>query len=155
MNRTSWLLAVVGFLFLAGGCAKRVTVPDLTFESHERVVLTMKNGEEIQGKFAPGKQVELRERSQTWSAIVKEVSEEEIVLADLNLIRTTEDVSLQASRMADARYRAGELVKERTFPRSDILMVEHLRLDVGKTARVTTFWTYGAIVLALLAGDRP
>jgi hypothetical protein len=155
MKPTTWLWALVGVFVVAGGCAKRVPSQDLTFESHERVVLRFSSGEEVQGKISPGKKVELREASETWSAVVKDVSDEEVVLADLNLILRTEEVGLQTSRVADARYVVEEMDPERSFSRSEIVQVDHLRLDVGKTARTASFWTYGAIVLALLAGDRP
>ena len=154
MNRTAWLLAMVGFLMVAGGCSKRVASPDLTFESHERVVLTLKSGEEIQGKFSPGKKVEIRGPSGVQSAVVQEVSEEAIVLADLNTIRDAKGVRLQTNRLGDMRYVVTEAPAGRTIPRGEILLVEQLRLDTMETTRVSGFLTHVAIVVALLMGER-
>lgn len=154
MNRTAWFLAMVGFLIVAGGCAKRIASTSLTFESHERVVLTLKSGEEIQGKFAPGKRVEIHGPSGVQSAIVQEVSEESIVLADLNVIRDAKGVRMQAKRIGDMRYVVTDAPAERTIPRDDILLVEQVRLDAMETTRISTFLTQVAIVVALLMGER-
>ena len=49
---------MAGFLLVAGGCAKRIASPDMTFGSHQKVVLTFSGGEELEGRVAPGKRVE-------------------------------------------------------------------------------------------------
>lgn len=154
MNRSTWLLAMVGFLLVAGGCAKRAPSPDLTFESHQRVVLTFGSGEEIEGRIAPGKRVELREPQVTWTAVVGDVTDEEITLNDLVRIRETRGVEMQAKRAADAQFAFGEAGADRTFLRSDITTVETVKFDYGKAARSSSFWTYGVVVLTLLLGER-
>jgi len=154
MNRSTWLLTMVGLLLLAGGCAKLVPSPDLTFESHQRVVLTFQGGEEIEGKIAPGKRVELREPEITWTAVVGDVTEEDITLNDLVRIRDASGVEMQATRAADAKFAVGEGGGDRTFLRSDITSVEAVKFDYGKAARSSSFWAYGAVVLTLLLGER-
>ena len=154
MNRSSWLIAMAGFLIVAGGCAKRMASPDMTFASHQKVVLTFSGGEELEGRVAPGKRVELRESDVTLTAIVSGVTEDEINLTDLVRIRGTSGVDMQIARAADARFASGEVIAERTFPRSEIVKVEEVKFDVAKAARNTSFWTFGAVVLTLLLGER-
>jgi hypothetical protein len=145
---------MVGSLLVVGGCAKRVPSPDLTFDSHERVVLTFGSGEELEGKIAPGKRVELREPLTTWTAVVGDVTEEEITLNNLVRIRDTSGVEMQATRAANARFAVGSGGEDRTFLRSDIATVEMVRFDYGEAARSSSFWVYGAVVLTLLLGER-
>lgn len=154
MKRCAWLLPMVGFLLVAGGCAKIVPSPDLTFESHQKVILTFNNGEEIEGRIAPGKRVEFREPQVTWTAIVGDVTEEEITLNELVRIRDAGSVEMQATRAADARFDVVEAGLDRTFLRSDIATVEMVKFDYEKAARSTSFWGYGAVVLTLLLGER-
>ena len=154
MNRSTWLLAMVGFLLVGGGCTKRVPSPDLTFESNEKVILTFRNGEEIEGRIAPGDRIELREPQVTWTAIVGDVTEESIGLTDLVRIRDADGVDMQVARATDARFAAGETGIDQTFLRSDIVKVDQVRFDYGKAARSSSFWAYGAVVLTLLLGER-
>ena len=153
MNRSTWLLAMVGFLLVVGGCAKRVPSPDLTFESGQKVVLTFRGGEEIEGRIAPGNRVELREPQVTWTAIVGDVTEESIGLTDLVRIREADSVEMQVARAADAVFATGEAGVDQTFLRSDIVKVDQVRFDYGKAARTSSFWTCGAVVLTLLLGE--
>ena len=153
MIRSSLLMAIAALL-MAGGCAKRVPSSDLTFEAHRKVVLTFRGGEEIEGRISPGKQVELREADATWKATVAEVTDEQIGLSNLVRVRDSRGVRLQVLRAEDARYRTEDPVPDKTFPRSDLVRVEQLKVDVGKTARTATFWTYGVVVLTLLLGER-
>ncbi len=55
MKRLSWPLAMLGFLVLIAGCTKQLPSPDLNFESSQKVILTFRSGEELEGKVAPGK----------------------------------------------------------------------------------------------------
>ena len=154
MKRCTWLLTMVGFLLVAGGCVKRVPSPDLAFESHQRVVLTFNSGDEIEGRIAPGKRVELREPQVTWTATVGDVTKEEITLNDLVRIREVGSVEMQVARAADAQFAVGEAGVDRTFLRSDIATVKMVKFDYGKSARSSSFWVYGAVVLTLLLGER-
>jgi hypothetical protein len=154
MNRSTWLLAMVGFLLLAGGCAKQVPSPDLTFESHQSVVLTFKNGDEVEGKIAPGNRVELRESQATYTAIVRDLTEEAITLTKVVRVDNAGSVELQVARAADAKFAVVETEVDQTLLRSDIVEVSEVRFDYGRAARSTTFWTCGAVVLTLLLGER-
>lgn len=154
MIRSSWLVAMAGFLLVAGGCAKRIATPDMTFESHQKVVLTFNSGEELEGKIAPGKRAVIRESDATLTAIISDVTEDEIKLTELVRIRGTSGVDMQIARASDARFASGDVIAERTYLRNDIVEVEEVKFDVVKAARSTTFWTYGAVVLTLLLGER-
>jgi hypothetical protein len=148
----SWIL--IGLLIAGSGCAKRVPSPDLKFESHQKAVLTMQDGAEVEGRFAEGNRIVMREGGVTWTGLVGTVTDEEIVLKNLVQVRSENAVTLQASRTADARVAIGNPIAERRFPRSAITKVDFVRMDVGKTARTAGFWTYGAVVLTLLVGER-
>lgn len=154
MRRSPWSWILIGLLVIGCGCAKRVPSPDLKFESHQKVVLTMQDGVELEGRFAEGNQVVMREAGITWSCLVDAVTDEEIVLKDLAQIRSENAVTLQSARAADARVAIAAAVAERRFGRSSITKVDFVRMDVGKTARTAGFWTYGAVVLGLLMGER-
>ncbi|MBD3162223.1 MAG: hypothetical protein GF346_07850 [Candidatus Eisenbacteria bacterium] len=154
MKPYPWLLAVVGALLVTGGCAKRVPSTDLTFEAHQKVVLTFRTGEELEGKISPGSSVELREPNMVWMANVGQVTDEQIELVDLVALKRKDGVELETSRLADARRVAGETAPDKTFLRTEIVGVDHVRIDIGETARQASFWTYGAVVLGLLVGER-
>ncbi len=154
MNCSSWMVVVLACLLWAGGCAKRVPSPDLTYEVHQKVVLTFRGGEEIEGRIASGKGVELREADGSWKATVSGVTEEQITLSNLVRIRDAKGVRLQAARAADAEYVATPPVPERVFPIADLVQVDRVKIDVVKTARTASFWTYGIVVLSLLVGER-
>ena len=154
MNRSSWMLVVLFCLLWAGGCAKRIPSPDLTFEAHQKVVLIFRGGEEIEGRIASGKDVELRETDASWKATVSDVTEEQIKLSDLVRIRDAKGVRLQAARAADAKYVATTPVPEKVFPLADLVQVDIVKIDAAKTARTASFWTYGVVVLSLLVGER-
>ncbi len=154
MNRLPWRSAMILCLFAAVGCAKHVASPDLTFETTQRVILTFRGGEQVEGKVAPGKRVELREPGIVWTARVGELSEDRIVLRNLVKVRDTSGVSLQIARAEEARVVATEPVPDKTLLRSEITRVEIVKTDVARTARQASFWAYGAAVLTLLLGDR-
>jgi hypothetical protein len=154
MKRSSWPLAVLGSLVLIAGCAQQFPSPDLNFDSTQKVVLTFRGGEQVVGKVAPGRKVELREPGVIWRAKVGEITEEKILLKDLTQIRTTNTVAAQTAREADARIVVGESAPDKTFLRSEITKVETVKFDAGRTAQQTSFWAYGAAVLALLLGER-
>jgi hypothetical protein len=154
MNRSPWPWILVGLLLIGPGCAKRVPSPDLKFESHQKVILTMQGGVEVEGRLAKGNRITMREGGVTWTGLVGNLTDEEIVLNDLVQVRTDKEVALQVSRTADAQVAKGDPVPERRFPRSEIAKVDFVRMDVGKTARTAGFWTYGAVVLSLLMGER-
>ena len=153
MKPNAWLLAMVGALLVTGGCAKRVPSTDLTFEAHQKVVLTFRTGEELVGKISSGKAVELREPRTIWMATVAEVTDERIELVDLLPLKRRDGVEMEVARLADARREAGERAPAKTFLRSEIVGVDHVRFDAGETARQASFWTYGAVVLGFLVGE--
>lgn len=154
MKRLSWLLAMLGSLVLIAGCAQQIPSPDLNFETTKRVILTFRGGEQLVGRVAAGKNVELREPGVIWRAKVAEVTEEKILLKGLTQIRATNTVAAQAAREADARIVVGESAPDKTFLRSEITKVETVTFDAGRTAQQSTFWAYGAAVLVLLLGER-
>jgi len=154
MNRLPWLMAMLGCLLIAAGCAKRVPSASLDFESQQKVVLTLRGGEEIEGRMDRGKRVELRETGAVWMAEVGTVTDEKIVLKDLVCVRETEGVAYQAAREKDARMAVDEKVPEKAFLRSEIVGVEFVKTDGGKTARNTTFWVFSAAVLTILLGEK-
>ena len=127
---------------------------DVTFESHEKVVLIFQDGDEIEGKIAPGNRVELREPRSVYTAIVGDVTEEAITLTKIVRVADTGSVEMQVARAADAEFASAEAEIDRTFLRSDIARVDEVRFDYGRAARATTFWTCGAVVLTLLLGER-
>jgi hypothetical protein len=154
MNRVPWLIAMLGCLIIATGCAKRVPVAGDKFEAQQKVVLKLQGGEEVEGRMERGRTVELREPGAVWSARVGQVTDEKIVLKDLVRIRDTKGVELEAERMKDARLAVAEGVPEKTFLRSEIVGVELIKTDAGKTARNVTFWTFSAAVLTILLGEK-
>jgi hypothetical protein len=154
MKRLSWLLAMLGSMALITGCAKQLPSADLTFETTQKVVLTFRGGEEVQGKIAPGKKIELREPGVIWRARVGEVTEDKIVLKEMTQIRVMNSVLAQATREEDARVAIGQSAPDKTLLRSDITKVETVRFNSGKTAQQTSFWAFGAAVLVLLLGER-
>lgn len=154
MNRVPWLIAMLGCLLVTMGCAKRVPSPDMKFEAQQKVVLTLRGGEEVEGRMERGRTVELRESGVVWSATVGEVTDEKIVLKDLVRIRDTNAVKLEASRAKDARVSVAEGAAEKAFLRSEIVGVDLLKTDPGKTARNTTFWSFSAAVLAIFLGEK-
>jgi hypothetical protein len=154
MKRLSWPLAMLGSLVLIAGCAKQVPSPDLSFDTTQKVVLTFRGGEQVVGKVAPGRKVELREPGVIWRAKVGEITEEKILLKDLTQIRATNSVAAQAAREANAMVFIGETAPDKTFLRSEITKVEMVKFDGGRTAQQSSFWAYGAAVLILLLGER-
>lgn len=155
MRCSSWLLAMVGVLGLFDGCAKQVPSPEMKFEAQQRVVITFRGGEEVRGKIDVGNNVELREPGVVWSARIGEISDEKIVLKNLVRIRDDQGVAIQVARAEDARLRIAPEVPDKTLLRGDITKVALLKLDPARTARNASFWAYGAVVLALLLGERP
>lgn len=154
MNRVPWLIAMLGCLLVTMGCAKRVPSPDMKFEAQQKVVLTLRGGEEVEGRMERGRTVELRESGVIWSATVSEVTDEKIVLKDLVRIRDNNAVKLEAARAKDARVSVAEGAAEKAFLRSEIVGVDLLKNDPGKTARNTTFWSFSAAVLAIFLGEK-
>ncbi len=154
MNRSSWLLAMVGLLVLAGGCATQVPSPDMKFGAQQRVVMTFRGGDQIRGKIDIGNRVELREPGIVWTARVGEITDQTIVLKDLIRVRDDSGVAMQVARAEDARLGLSRAASDKTLLRSDITAVDLLKFDPGRTARNASFWTYGAVVLAMLLGER-
>jgi hypothetical protein len=154
MNRVPWLIAMLGCLLVTMGCAKRVPSPDMKFEAQQKVVLTLQGGGEVQGRMERGRTVELRESGVVWTATVGEVTDEKIVLKDLIRIRDTNAVKLESARAKDARVSVAEGAAEKSFLRSEIVGVDLLKTDPGKTARNTTFWSFSAAVLAIFLGEK-
>jgi hypothetical protein len=154
MNRSSWLLAMVGFLALAVGCAMQVPSPDMKYQAQQKVVMTFRGGEQVRGRIDTGNRVELREPGIVWNARVGDITDKTIVLKDLVRIRDDRGVVMQVARAEDARLGIAPPVPDKTLLVSDITKVELLKLDPGRTARNASFWTYGAVVLALLLGER-
>jgi hypothetical protein len=145
---------MVGFLALAVGCAMQVPSPDMKFEAQQRVVMSFRGGEQVRGKIDTGNRVELREPGIVWNARVGEITDEKIVLKELVRVRDDRGVAMQVARAEDARLGIAASVPDKTLLRSDITGVELLKLDPGRTARNASFWTYGAVVLAVLLGER-
>lgn len=156
MNRFSFQKTLAGCLVVAAvaGCVKQVPAPDLGFEATQRVSVTFRGGEQIAGKIATGKRVELKEPGVIWAARVGEVSGERIVLKDLIRLRETDGVKMQVARAQDSRLRVSESAPDKVLLRGEITRVELLKTDMGRTARQASFWAYGAVVLTLLLGDR-
>ena len=154
MNRSPWLVAVLGSVLLFAGCAKRLPSPDLKFEAQQQVVLKFRGGEEVQGHIEPGRRVDLREPSADWTALVGEVTEDRIVLKDLIRVSDARGVSMQVARTEDARRACSESVPDKTFLRTEITGVDFVKLDVAKTAQRMSFWSTSAVVLVLLLGGR-
>ena len=155
MNRSHWILAMLAVgLLMPVGCSKRVPSPDLAFEAQQRVVLTFRTGEQVEGRIDLGRRVELRDAEAIWTGRIKELGEDRIVVTDLVRIRDVEGVQLQAKRLKDARLHVSESVPDKTFLRAEITGVDILKTDAGRTARAASFWSYGAVVLALLVGER-
>ncbi|MBM3286547.1 MAG: hypothetical protein FJY88_04255 [Candidatus Eisenbacteria bacterium] len=153
MRRLSWLVAMVGCL-AAAGCAKRIPAQDTAFEATQTVMLAFRGGEQIEGRIAPGRKVELREPGIIWSAKVKDVTEDRIVLRDLVKVRDASGAAMQAARAADLRLSVAEQFPEKTLLRSEITRMEQIKMDIGRTAQYGSFLTYGVAVLATLLGDR-
>jgi hypothetical protein len=145
---------MLGCLLVATGCAKRVPSPDMKFEAQQKVVLKLQGGEELEGRMDRGKRVELREPGAVWTARIGEVTDEKIVLKDLVRLRDADGVVLQAARSKDARLDVAGEMPEKAFLRSEIVGVDLLKTDSGKTARNTTFWTFSAAILTILLGER-
>ena len=154
MKRWPWRIAMLGCLLIAVGCAKRVPSPDMKFEAQQKVVLKFQGGEEIEGRIERGKSVEFREPGTVWAAELGAITDEKIVLKDLVCVRETEGVAYQAAREKDARMAVDEKVPEKAFLRSEIVGVEFVKTDGGKTARNTTFWVFSAAVLTILLGEK-
>lgn len=154
MKRFLWPLAVLGSLMLTVGCTKQVPAPDLNFETTQKVVLTFRTGEEVEGKISPGSKVQLREPGVIWRARVGDVTEDKIILKGLTQVRTTSSMEAQAARLADAKVAVTESAPDKTLLRSDITGMQLIRFDAGRTAQRTSFWAYGAAALVLLLGER-
>jgi hypothetical protein len=154
MKCLSWPMAMLGSLVLFAGCTKQVPTPSLSFETTQKVIVNFRGGEELEGKIAPGKRVELREPGYVWRARVGEVTEEKIVLKELTQIRATDSVANQAARLADARVSVAEPAPDKTLLRGDITRVRNVKFDAGRTAQQTSFWAFGTAIVALLVGER-
>jgi hypothetical protein len=154
MNRVPWLIAMLGCLLVTAGCAKRVPSTDMKFEAQQKVVLKLRGGEELEGRMERGNRVELREPGAVWSAHVGEVTDERIVLKDLVRLRDAEGVALQVARAKDARLDVAEGMPEKAILRTEIVGVDLLKTDSGKTARNATFWTFSAAILTILLGEK-
>lgn len=154
MKRVPWLLAMIGCFLLALGCAKRVPVADLTYDEHQRVVLTFRTGEQIEGRIAPGQNVVLREPRVVSEGKVKEVDDQKIVLTGLVPIRDADGVEKQVSRLENARVSLEPPAPDKMLLKSDITNVDQVRFDIARTARSASFWTTGAVIVTLLLGER-
>lgn len=154
MKHEPWLLVVLSSLVVATGCAKRVQSPDMTFEAQQRVVLTFRGGEEIEGRLDVGRKVQLREPEVLWTARIKELTEEKIVLTDLVRIRESSNARMEIDRASDYRLRISEPAPDKLLLRSEITRVDQIRTDAGRTGRISTFVGFGAAVVALLLGER-
>jgi len=150
MKRSSWLVAMLGCVIAAGGCAKQVPSPDLKFGAQQRVVLSFRGGEQVCGKIDTGSSVELREPGVVWDARVGEITDDKIVLKGLVRVRNEKGVALQVTRAEEGRLGVTDPVPDKTLLRADITGVDLLKVDGARTAQNFTFWTFGAVVLALL-----
>jgi len=153
MNRSPWLVAVIGCL-IAVGCAKQVSQPDLKFGAQQRVVLSFRGGEQVRGKIDTGSHVELREPGVVWTAQVGEITDDKIVLKHLTRVSDDRGMVMPLARAEDARFAITGPVPDKTLLRNEITGVDLLKVDGGRTARTVTFWSYGAVVLAILLGER-
>lgn len=154
MKHEPWLLVVLLSLVVAAGCAKRVESPDMTFEAQQRVVLTFRGGEEIEGRVEVGKKVHLREPDVVWTARIRELTEEKIVLTDLVRIREGSSAQMEVQRASDFRLRVADPVPDKLLLRSEITRVDYLKTDAGRTSRLASFVAFGAAVVGLLLGER-
>jgi hypothetical protein len=137
------------------GCAKQVPVSGLEYSPEDKVVLTFQDGSTVVGRMDVGETVIYRKGDASFRASVAVVDETEIELADLVPM---EDGTLRYQQERQSSFRLyvdDELQDDRLLlRRDDVLQVEQVVTDKGRTLRRILFWSFGGGVAMLAARDR-
>ena len=158
MVRWAWasrFVAVVIAIGLSAGCAKQIPVPDLQYSPEEKVVLTFQDGTSVTGRMDVGETVVYRKDDASYRASVAVVDETEIELADLVPMQDG-TLRFQQERQRSFRLYVDDDVQDDRLllRRDDILQVEQVVTDKGRTLRRILFWSFGGGVALLAARDR-
>jgi len=147
-------VGLLALLLVISGCTKRVPIPDGVFEAHQRVVLTFEDGRTLKGRIAPGNKIQYTDQEATYWGRVSSVGEDEIQIDELVLISRTGSYQETGDRLTHARKEIAGEAPAVTISRKDLKSVDLIKVDVGKSLRKTTFWTYGGALVVLLLSER-
>ena len=158
MTRQRWMVAALAFALGVGpwlsGCSKRVPIEEGTFEAQERIVLDFNNERSVSGKIDQDSKVTYRDQGNEFSARIKSLSEDTIVLENLILVQSSDPVQETQLRLADARVVLQDPLPNVVLSRGDIEAVNRLEFDAPRTFKHLSFWSLSAAVLALILGER-
>ena len=147
------LMGVPAVLLLCG-CSMRVPVQGVDFSPEEKVIVTFDNGSSVIGRIDNGETIEYVTGQESFRGFVESVDEQEIVIADLVALADQTN-HYEKERMQHLRLYVDDVDLDRLIlSRDDILQVERITPDRGKTVRRILFWSFAAGVGVLAARDR-
>lgn len=158
MTRRKWMVVALAFSLgfgpWASGCSKRMPIEEGTFEAQEQVVLDFSGQRSVTGKIDQNSKVTYRDQGNQFSARIRTLSEETIVLENLILVQSSDPVQETTRRLADARVVLQDPLPNVVLSRSEIESVDRVQFDAPRTFKHISFWTMSAAVLALILGER-
>ena len=147
------MMGVAAGLLLCG-CSMRVPVQGADFSPEEKVIVTFDNGSSVTGRIDNGETIEYVTGKESFRGFVESVDEQEIVISDLVALADQSN-HYEKERMQHLRLYVDDVDLDRLIlNRDDILQVERITPDRGKTVRRILFWSFAAGVGALAARDR-
>ena len=142
-------------LLLFVGCAKRVPIAGLEFSPEEKVVLTFLDSSALTGRVDHDEVVLFESSGKKYRGRIESVDEAEIVIADLVTLADQESHDYELERMRHFRLYVDEEDADRlVLSRGNILQVQRIETDKGRTFRRIVFWTIGVGIGLLAARDR-
>jgi len=136
------------------GCAKLVPSSVDDFSAATEMVITLRDGETITGRFEEGEKVKYVTFGRVYRATIEEIGPADIILGDAYVQEEYDAYRVQRTRMEGAElYRRDGKTRIR-IPRYKIVDVQEVTFDKMKSARATIFWGFTTFVLTRILSAR-
>ena len=147
-------LTLIAVTLLLSGCARHISSTTEEFSAAKKMVVTMRDGETLTGRFEIGEQVRYVTFGKVYRGTIEDKGPPNIILKDVYLEAIYDRQDVQRTRLEGSDLKVTDESDRLFIPRHKVLSVEEITMDRQKTTRGFFFWTFTSIILGSIISTR-
>lgn len=152
--RSAAYLAAVA-LVCAAGCSTLSPASVDDFGAEKTLLVTLRDGQTVKGHIDEGESVVFTTFGRVYRAEIQSLSDNgDIVLTNLFIQEEYEKYSVQRQRMESSVLRIEGDTESVSIPAYQIVQVEEISMDKGRSSWSAGFWGFTAFVAAMIMSTR-
>ena len=153
--RSAAYLAAVALVCSALGCSSLSPASVDDFGAEKTLLVTLRDGQTIKGHIDEGETVVFTTFGRVYRADIESLSDNgDIVLINLYVQEEYEKVAVQRERMESSVLRIEGDTETISIPAYQIVQVEEISMDKGRSAWAAGFWGFTVFVASMIMSTR-